>query len=189
MKRKSHVQLGIFLADHYLEACPDTYRTAFLFGCTQPDWNPATYLKGSVRHQWLRGHNYPNTSSFIRRISGRLEKKRTLRLWDCYTLGKLIHYTADAFTYAHNADFPRALNRHRIYEAALQEYFLRSFPVHIPRPQEKSAHAFAIFRKLHNDYRKIPGNIGADADFTILASCRMMERILQANHFAKSVSK
>ena len=37
---------------------------------------------------------------------------------------RLIHYTTDAFTYAHNDTFPTALSDHREYEAALQDHFL-----------------------------------------------------------------
>ena len=95
---------------------PKRYVQAFLIGCIEPDRNPVTYLKGSIRHQWLRGHNYRNARRFMRRISVRLENKDSWNLYDYYTLGKLIHYTTDAFTYAHNDTFPTALTEHREYE-------------------------------------------------------------------------
>jgi len=93
---KSHISLGHYLIDRYFSWQPRRYRQAFLLGCIEPDRNPATYLKGSFRSQWLRGHNYRNARHFMARISSRLEKKETLNLFDYYTLGKLIHYTADA---------------------------------------------------------------------------------------------
>ena len=80
MRGKSHISLGQYLLEQYLPDLPRHYRKAFLFGCIQPDRNPATYLKGSFRFQWLRGHNYPNASRFMHRIAGRLENKKKLKL-------------------------------------------------------------------------------------------------------------
>ena len=110
MRGKSHRCLGKYLVQHYMSDTPERYVKAFLLGCIEPDRNPATYLKGSIRCQWLRGHNYRNARRFMRAISARLERKETLKLFDYYTLGKLIHYTTDAFTYAHNDTFPTAMH-------------------------------------------------------------------------------
>ena len=110
MRGKSHRCLGKYLVQHYMSDTPERYVKAFLLGCIEPDRNPATYLKGSIRCQWLRGHNYRNARRFMRAISARLERKEKLGLFDYYTLGKLIHYTTDAFTYAHNDTFPTAMH-------------------------------------------------------------------------------
>ena len=110
MRGKSHRCLGKYLVQHYMSDTPERYVKAFLLGCIEPDRNPATYLKGSIRCQWLRGHNYRNARRFMRAISARLERKEKLNLFDYYTLGKLIHYTTDAFTYAHNDTFPTAMH-------------------------------------------------------------------------------
>ena len=132
MRAKSHHALGQYLLDRYLKQIPGFHARAFLFGCVQPDRNPLTYLKGSMRYQWFRGHNYPHTRRFIRRLSRRLENRQYWSVLDYYAMGKLIHYTADAFTYAHNADFDQSLSFHRKYEDALQKHFLITFP-EIPR--------------------------------------------------------
>ena len=113
MRGKSHRCLGQYLAQHYMPDVPKPYVKAFQLGCIEPDRNPITYLKGSFRCQWLRGHNYRNARRFMREISWRLEKKDKLNLWDYYTLGKLIHYTTDAFTYAHNDSFTTSFSDHR----------------------------------------------------------------------------
>ena len=134
MRGKSHRCLGKYLVQHYMSDTPERYVKAFLLGCIEPDRNPATYLKGSIRCQWLRGHNYRNARRFMRAISARLEKKEKLGLFDYYTLGKLIHYTTDAFTYAHNDTFPTAMHIAAVYAIedraipavdALVETFLR----------------------------------------------------------------
>ena len=124
MRGESHRRLGQYLSKRYLHRVPKYCVSAFLLGCIQPDRNPTTYLKGSFHHQWLRGHNYRNARRFMKRISRRLENKARLNFYDYYTLGKLIHYTADAFTYAHNSTFPAQLRDHMEYEDALQEHFL-----------------------------------------------------------------
>ena len=76
MRGKSHCQLGNYLVNTYFPQISGPYRTAFLLGCIEPDRNPATYLKGSVRAQWLRGHNYENAKHFMGRIARRLEQKK-----------------------------------------------------------------------------------------------------------------
>ena len=52
MRRKSHKLLGEYLAREYMTDIPKSYVCAFLIGCVEPDRNPATYLKGSLKFQW-----------------------------------------------------------------------------------------------------------------------------------------
>lgn len=171
MRGKSHICLGQYLIDHYMENTPKACTRAFLIGCVQPDRNPVTYLKGSVRFQWLRGHNYRNARRFMRRISQRLERKQQLNLFDYYTLGKLIHYTTDAFTYAHNAEFPRDLSDHRVYEAALQDHFLaymRTDPQVNPRVAGTIMEAISSY---HREYEEKAKGIRTDSRFALTACC------------------
>lgn len=171
MRGKSHQSLGKYLAEHYMENVPERYIRAFLIGCTQPDRNPATYLKGSIRHQWLRGHNFHNAQRFMGRIASRLEQKETWNLLDYYTLGKLIHYTADAFTYAHNDTFPTNLNDHRIYEAELQEHFLGYLQEDpLVTPLYARTIMQAIYR-CHSAYQEMPAGICTDSHFALTACC------------------
>ena len=151
---------------------------AFLLGCIEPDRNPATYLKGSIRCQWLRGHNYRNARRFMRAISARLERKETLKLFDYYTLGKLIHYTTDAFTYAHNDTFPTALSDHREYEAALQDHFLE-YMKQDPKVNPKIAGSVmeAIY-SYHREYEAQAANIYTDTRFALNACCCVLAVLL-----------
>ena len=132
MRGKSHRSLGNYLAERYLSNRSKLCVRAFLIGCVEPDWNYTTYLKGSFRAQWLRGHNFENASPFMQRLSARLERKEKLRLWDYYAAGKLIHYTVDAFTYVHNSVFQEPLKIHREFEAELQTYFLQYLSTDLP---------------------------------------------------------
>lgn len=171
MRGQSHLCLGRYLVDRYMDHVPESSVRAFLFGCIQPDRNPATYLKGSFRHQWLRGHNYRNARRFMKRISRRLETKRHWNRYDYYTLGKLIHYTADAFTYAHNTGFSGPLQDHLAYESTLQEHFL-SYLKQDPQVDYNAAESImSAILQYHRDYEQAPYTIHNDSRFALTVSC------------------
>lgn len=171
MRGKSHRCLGQYLAQHYMADVPKHYVKAFQIGCIEPDRNPITYLKGSFRCQWLRGHNYRNARRFMKQISWRLEKKDKLNLYDYYTLGKLIHYTTDAFTYAHNDTFPTDLSDHKQYEDTLQQHFL-DFMAQDPEVDTMVARSImSAICCYHRDYEQQESNIYNDAKFALAACC------------------
>ena len=179
MRGKSHLCLGIYLAEKYMPQTSPACIRAFLLGCIQPDRNPLTYLKGSIRHQWMRGHNYPNACKYISRLSVRLENKEKFTILDYYSLGKLIHYTVDAFTLAHNTNFPEDLAQHRIYETALQHYFLIALR-NDPNTEILSAATVAeIICIYHQEYScQIPG-ICNDTLYALNASCSILAHIFE----------
>lgn len=174
MRGKSHIALGNCLIHRFLPGHPLYCRRAFLLGCIQPDRNPLTYLKGSLRKQWLRGHNYPNACRFMHRISRRLESRQKLYLWDYYTLGKLIHYTCDAFTYPHNPWFCADLQAHRHYEHQLQEYFLTYLNRAVPGELACNQRIMECIRKNHRDYSRENPNILRDSQFAFHVSCSIL---------------
>lgn len=177
MRGQSHHRLGEYLAEHYMPHTKKTHIKAFLMGCVEPDRNPATYLKGSLRHQWLRGHNYRNARHFMIRISRRLERKARLNLLDYYALGKLIHYTADAFTYAHNADFPPHLSSHVEYESALQNYFL-SYLAEDPTVEVRIGESIMdAFFRCRRDYERKEHSLRTDSRFALTACCCMLAAV------------
>lgn len=174
MRRKSHHMLGKYLAEHYLSDASPRYIYAFVLGCTQPDLNPVTYLKGSTRFRWFRGHNYPNSRNAMNNFSHRLENKEKFTVWDYYTIGKLIHYTADAFTYAHNTSFPNQLNFHRIYEAQLQNYFLAYLSSAEKPSTQFCGGIMDTVSKLHLEYSKKTSNIHYDTVYCLNACCNIL---------------
>jgi len=171
MRGKSHRLLGQYLVEHYMDGVPRSYQKAFLFGCIEPDRNPATYLKGSLHHQWLRGHNYRNARPFMRHIARRLESRDQLHLFDYYTLGKLIHYTTDAFTYAHNDMFTTNLGDHREYEVALQNHFLNYIQSNPKVTHENARSIMEAIYSYHKVYYTLPANIHTDAKYALRACC------------------
>lgn len=185
MRGESHRRLGKHLAEIYMHEVPDRYIRAFLLGCIEPDRNPATYLKGSFRCQWLRGHNYPNTKRFLQRIARRLETKKEWKLLDFYTLGKLIHYIADSFTYAHNERFSGDLAQHRSYEMDLQEYFL-PFLESRPIPESQTGHAIMdTLAALHRKYLVQEPGVKNDARFVWNACCCAMDLLFTREQIFK----
>lgn len=177
MRNQSHALMGQLLLREYLPGLPPAHARAFLLGCTQPDKNPATYIKGSLRSQWLRGHNYSNSSRFMLRLARRLDGKEHYSPWDCYRLGKLVHYCLDAFTFAHDDRFPKSLKSHRLYEAKLQNYFLaqlRRRPLPTRRFHGSPA---ALIRSMHAAYSHLPGCIENDTDYAFRACCLLTQRL------------
>lgn len=174
---KSHRCLGQYLAQRYMSHVPRHCVRAFLIGCVQPDKNPATYLKGSIRYQWLRGHNFRNSRRYMRKLSNRLERKKSLNCLDYYALGKLIHYTADAFTLAHNECFPNNLELHRQYEAELQSQFLNYL---CTDPEVNIVLAKSIIETItnyHKEYRSQIPHIHTDMIYTLAVCCSILASI------------
>ena len=177
MRAKSHRLLGQFLAQRYLTDIPQPCIRAFLAGCTQPDKNPTTYLKGSLRSRWLHGHDYANASRYMRRIILRLNRKHCWNPLDYYTLGKLIHYTADAFTAAHGEHFDGDLFKHRRYECQLHHYFSAHLTCRATSYPAIHGCPMATIRHYHRQYRKCLPGIFTDTDFCIGVSCLITEML------------
>ena len=111
------------------------------------------------------------TEKFMHRISLRLEKRSQLNPLDCYTFGKLIHYTADAFTYVHNDTFAGGFSCHRAYEKNLQKCFL-SYLSRNPKPEVcPSLSIMETIRQYHREYCSRPQSIWNDSTFALQASC------------------
>lgn len=178
MRGKSHRCLGEFLVQRYMKNVPNHCVHAFLLGCIEPDHNPATYLKGSLRCQWLRGHNYRNARRYMRKLSWQLEKKKTLTCLDFYALGKLIHYTADAFTYAHNLHFPSDLSGHRDYEEQLQEHFLAYLQQDPKIDIHLAENIMEALGRYHREYCTLDQNIHTDTKYVLTACCCILAILL-----------
>ena len=184
MKAVSHFQLGIFLAENYMHDSPRRYTRAFILGCVEPDKNPATYFKGSLRNAWLRGHNWDSANRYIQKICRRLERKEQLHLFDYYNLGKLIHYTADAFTYTHNRCFRDGLRAHRRYEKGLHTYFSLYLST-TPCPDGlHSGTAADTIHSYHSDYMARSAGVHTDAEYTVTVCtavlCKLLQRFVQS---------
>ena len=185
MYKKSHQALGTHLAQAYLHHAPATHIRAFLTGCIQPDKNPTTYLKGSLRQNWMKGHNFSNSRRYMSRLIRRLSRQRQWNMLDYYALGKLLHYTADAFTGAHTPQFQGNLFTHRAYEKQLHRQILDLLfsPVlpHFPCHRE----LICTISSHHRHYRNLPMDPATDARYCIGIS-RMVMKVLTSQQAANS---
>ena len=173
--------LGKYLAEAYFPDIPKRYTKAFLFGCTQPDKNPTTYLKGSIRCHPLRGHHWLSSQKYMQRIANRLQNKSKLKLFDFYTLGKLIHYTADAFTASHNEYFPLNLDAHRAYESALQDRFLSYIRKVKISPRPIYGSIMDVIDHYHQAYCDASDRMNADCHYSVLACSAVVGMLLTGN--------
>lgn len=178
MRGKSHQHLGKYLAERYMAGLPKRYIRAFLIGCIEPDRNPVTYFKGSLHQQWLRGHNWGNAQDYMQRVSARLENRKRLKLLDYYTIGKLIHYTTDAFTSAHNARFGEKLVDHRQYEMDLQNHFLDYLAQDPDIWTDTINPVMVTIRNYHREYLRRPINIHTDSRFAIIVCSMVAAKLL-----------
>ena len=147
MKQESHRRLGHYLLENLQEMPKPLHTRAFLIGCVEPDRNPLSYLKGSIRSRWFYGHNYQNADRWIERHINNLKAKSKWNAWNYYCMGKLMHYTSDAFTYVHNNCFTEPIAAHREYENRLQEQFFRHL--------DKKDHKAGLVQKNINEFFKV----------------------------------
>ena len=178
MKAESHLLMGRYLAEKYMGNQPRRYVQAFLLGCVEPDKNPATYLKGSLRCQWLRGHNFDNSCRYMCKLCTQLGQKERMKLYDFYRLGKLIHYTADAFTYPHNQFYTDSLRRHRDYERQLSDYFRTRLPAQSAVSAPRYTSALQAILGYHRDYSAFPMGSGTDTRFTVTACSEVLSLLM-----------
>ena len=108
----------------------------FLIGCVEPDYNPFTYIRGSIKHKLLHGHNAPNCKKHIDRIVEKISSTTISTPYQWFLLGTAVHYIADCFTFAHNAFFTGGMAQHMKYEMRLQPIF-HNFVNGLKEPQNK----------------------------------------------------
>lgn len=123
MTTKSHYDLALYLLSRITDLGSALANAAFVLGCVEPDVNVATYLKGSLSCQPLRGHNYPNTAPYIKTLFKKMQRSEHPGILYWYRLGKLLHYLTDAFTYPHNQNFTGNLREHVRYEQHAEKAF------------------------------------------------------------------
>ncbi|MCH3917141.1 MAG: zinc dependent phospholipase C family protein [Spirochaetia bacterium] len=124
MKYMSHKTLAAWIDISLLGKRSQLERKAFRFGCVEPDFNPGTFLKGSLHARAFRGHDFANSWKTIQRTATKMDTLRHSSVFTFYALGRLIHYVTDAFTYPHNVTFHGTLKEHMAYEKKLGDSLL-----------------------------------------------------------------
>ena len=179
MQKHSHLQLAKALLNTYGGFSARRYDYAFLFGSFQPDCNPLSYLKGSLRCKTFGGHTYGNNRAFIEKRIHRLRRRDHWLLWQYYTLGKLSHYLSDAFTLPHNPHFPGRGWDHHVYETELRHRLDHLLTEKQPVERVPLADLPGEIHRLHEQYLS-EEEFGVDTDLRyifhanelLMASCR-----------------
>ena len=173
MQKRSHK----LLASTLLEGCQGfdarRFELAFLFGSFQPDCNPFTYLRGSLKSRKLGGHNYISSRNYIHKQIKTLQKRTRWTIWQYYALGKLTHYLADAFTYPHNETFADTLMGHRHYETSLRLQLAETLPHRTLRHRTLQQDLTAAIEELHRQYLSAQTDLQRDIRF-ILRSAELL---------------
>ena len=174
MQKRSHKLLAATLLENTQGFQARRFELAFLFGSFQPDCNPLTYLKGSLRAYKFRGHNYSNSQHYIYSRISRLQRRQRWTIWQYYTLGKLTHYLADAFTYPHNEHYPDPLLCHHQYETDLRAYLQEYLSERTGRRKQFRANVAESIAQLHNYYRQSAADQRMDVQFILEATAMLM---------------
>ena len=173
MQKRSHKLLASTLLECEHGFGAKRFEWAFLLGSFQPDCNPLTYLKGSLRAYKLRGHNFSNSQIYINAHIRRLQRRARWNVWHYYTLGKLTHYLADAFTYPHNEIYSDTIWEHRHYEDSLRLYLAEYISRRRPFLAGSCQDLPTALDRLHRQYLKNRSDMAQDVQY-ILESTGML---------------
>ena len=139
-----------------------------------PYCNPLTYLKGSLRAYKFRGHNYSNSQHYIYSRISRLQRRQRWTIWQYYTLGKLTHYLADAFTYPHNENYPDSMLCHHQYETDLRAYLEEYLATRALRREKFRQDVADALQELHRQYMAGVADMRKDVQFILKATSLLM---------------
>ena len=181
MQKRSHKLLASALLESRQGFDARRFELAFLFGSFQPDCNPLTYFKGFWRVRKLQGHNFTNSQSYIFSRIRRLQRRSRWTVWNYYTLGKLTHYLADAFTFPHNETFPDTLMDHHRYETDLRAYLEEYLATRALRREKFRQDVADALQELHRQYMAGVADMRKDVQFILKATSLLMAGCLPAS--------
>ena len=172
MRKKSHIGLARFLTDYKHQEFL-VHRYFFYAGSILPDCRPSFI---TTRHNIES--TLPLIQEYMERV--RLHRIRTMNAYlnrrDCITLGPILHYIADYFTYPHNSIYPGSLKDHCDYEQflklRLREYFQsgEAFRVKFTPLESRMSTGDIIhfIEQKHKEYLNLPShNIESDCQYII----------------------
>ena len=175
MQKRSHKLLAATLLENTQGFQARRFELAFLFGSFQPDCNPLTYSKGSLRAYKFRGHNYSSSQHYIYSRISRLQRRQRWTIWQYYTLGKLTHYLADAFTYPHNENYPDSMLCHHQDETDLRAYLEEYLATRALRREKFRQDVADALQELHRQYMAGVADMRKDVQFILKATSLLME--------------
>ena len=174
MQKRTHTLLARTLLRSRMGFSARRFELAFLFGSFEPDMNPFSYLKGSLHYNKFKGHNYANSRAYINAKILKLQRRRRWTIWQYYTLGKLTHYLADAYTYPHNEDYPDTMLMHHCYETDLRQFMRGYLANRYIQRQQARRDLVAALEELHAQYMDTRASLVRDANYILKATGLLM---------------
>ena len=183
MISKDHSLLGRLFAQQMIKNKSFFAVHLFVTGCVFPDHNPLTYLRGICKGHPLKAHFLFLSYSEIQRLCRKLESRKRLYLWDYYSLGALLHYVADAFTFPHNEHYTGTMLEHTQYEhgslhQAFERYLTGKFQFERYAPDRMHS-TEDFFWKLHDAYMETEPTAFCDAQYICRVCAMICTRILE----------
>lgn len=179
MQTRDHKLLGRYLLRQVEQELPFLYKVVFIIGNVEPDCNPFTYLHGMLRGKKFHGHNYENILPIMKKLYCSLQKQESIKIVKYYHLGKLLHYTADAFTYPHNAAYKKGLIEHCKYESQLHARFLVMLEEEMKK--KRIVYPMKDFKELemlHKEYIQNPDSYIGDCIYILKVSSMIIKQEL-----------
>ena len=149
----------------------DALRRAFLIGCVAPDVNLFSHidLQKQKKLPHLHGHNHPYLNKRINRMAKKLASHhKSITPLYAFRLGVLLHYLADAFTFAHNLEFSGNFEAHNAYEKGFHRYFCKRL-AHLPKSFWQKTTPF-YYEKLRGRYLREAPSFARDFCCILLAT-------------------
>ena len=132
---------------------------------------------GDEHHQNSRGHGEYNRIE----VASRLQRRQRWTIWQYYTLGKLTHYLADAFTYPHNENYPDSMLCHHQYETDLRAYLEEYLATRALRREKFRQDVADALQELHRQYMAGVADMRKDVQFILKATSLLMAGCLPAS--------
>lgn len=95
-------------------------------------------------------------------------------MWQYYTLGKLTHYLADAFTYPHNENWPNTLMDHHRYETDLRLSLAEHLSRQALRRRQRRQDLISAIEQLHRQYLDSRSDLEQDIRYILEATGLLM---------------
>lgn len=115
MRKKSHISLAKYIVNSLEEQDMMKHKKAFYLGSILPDCKPSFLTE---RHEMEV--TFPKVQEEMRiLIEKRIDSQINTRVF-YRSLGEIIHYIADYFTFPHNPHYPGSLKDHCAYEEKLK---------------------------------------------------------------------
>ncbi|MCI8483033.1 MAG: zinc dependent phospholipase C family protein [Lachnospiraceae bacterium] len=168
MRKKSHISLAKYIVDSIDEQELVKHKKAFYLGSILPDCRPSFI---TVKHE-MEG-TFPMVQQELEELVERQQRSQINMRVFYRSLGEVIHYIADYFTFPHNAHYTGTLRDHCAYEEqlkkSLKEYIQsgeaerNSALIHLSVQNFDSIGAICNFiRRAHEAYVKLKNSVEGD---------------------------